>query len=361
MTLPWEYSKQAPTTPRPSNDGPTAPDWLETAPPIWERPNLPPIGTSVVGEVGGRLEEALASEVRAKGLLEGETGLEFLPLLGQTGFIVKGWSHLIAGYPKAGKTELLTRLVGEWRDEKVLYFTEEPRSVWAARLAKLEGSWEHVTLVFALGAEPEDILERITGGQETVVVIDTVRNLLGLKDETDNSEVARALNPIIAACRAGGKTLLMAHHVRKGGGEYGEGITGGHAFLGVVDIALEVLRDNDENKRKVRGWGRVIAIPELLYTSQEDGSFVALGAPSQVELQEVKQRVLNTLNGEWQSRKDILAALDEPRPGLEQLRIALEALVAEGAVVRDPALSKPGATYRYRLAGAEPNLPQTLL
>ena len=36
---------------------------------------------------------------------------------------------------------------------------------------------------------------------------------------------------------AAGQTLVLLHHLRKGGGEHGEGITGGHAFLGIVDAA----------------------------------------------------------------------------------------------------------------------------
>lgn len=354
--------RAAPTPqPRPGGNGHglEAPAWLEEVPPWPEeapQPNLPPIGKPVAG----RLAEVNAAEIRAEALA-GEDPLTYLPFLGQHGYIVRGWAHLVAGYPKAGKTELLTRLVGEWRSERIVYFTEEPRSVWKARLAELDGDWGHVNLVFALGVEPEIILERIARGGETVAVIDTVRNLLWLQDETDNSEVARVLNPFIATCRGGGKTLLLAHHVRKGGGEHGEGITGGHAFLGVVDVAIEVLRVEDPNKRRVRGWGRVIAVPELLYTQQPDKTFRALGSPQAVELEELKRRVQEVLNGDWQTRKEILAALDEPQPGLEQLRLALETLVGEGVAERDPAQPKPGATYRYRLAGVQPNLPPALL
>jgi len=293
-----------------------------------------------------------ASEIREKGL-EGGDPLAYLPFLGLDGYVVRTWSHLLAGYPKSGKTELATRLCHDWRDERILYFTEEPQSIWEARLAGLPEGWDHVTLVFALGAERKAILETIKQSTATIVVIDTVRNLLGLRDETDNSEVARVLNPFIAACRQSGMTLLLLHHIRKGGGQHGEGITGGHAFLGVVDLALELLRADggSENQRKVRGWGRVVAVPPLLYERDQDGTFRPLGSPEEVRLEEVKHRVFEIINGTWSTFKEIRQALGEPRPGHEQTRKALRALAGRGEIERDPPIGQDrrGTTYRYRL------------
>lgn len=292
-----------------------------------------------------------ASEIREKGL-EGGDPLTYLPFLGLDGYVVRTWSNLLAGYPKSGKTELATRLCHEWPDEHVLYFTEEPQSIWEARLAGLPEGWDHVTLVFALGAERKAILETIKQSGSTVVVIDTVRNLLGLRDETDNSEVARVLNPFIAACRQLGMSLLLLHHVRKGGGQHGEGITGGHAFLGVIDLALELLRADggNENQRKVRGWGRVVAVRELLYEREQDGTFRPLGSPQEVKLKEVKARILKVINANWSTFKEIRQALDEPRPGHEQVRKALRALAERGEIERDPPTGqdRQGTTYRYR-------------
>lgn len=335
---------------------PEEPEWLRDAPhPAGEllssKPHLAPIYTSVQGEVGAGLRERNAAELRREAAERGDTSLPFLSFLGQGGYMVRGWSHIVAGYPKAGKTELIARLCLEWRSESIAYFTEEPESVWEARLAALPDGWSHVNLIFALGARPEAILARIQSGNETVVIIDTVRNLLSLRDETDNSEVARVLNPVIATCREGGKTLLLAHHLRKGGGEHGEAITGGHAFLGVVDLALEIAFDNPNapNRRKVRGWGRVIAVPELVYEMRDDKSFAPLGAPEAVALGEVKSRVLETLNGEWQALREIHDALDEPKPSKRQLQYALDALTDAGQIERDPPQKRPGKTGKYRL------------
>lgn len=311
-------------------------------------PNLPPIGTSVVGEV-------CAADLKARPHQE----IEYLPFLDRPGYVPRGWSILLAAYPKTGKTELMARLCGSWatEGESILYVTEEPAVIWQHRLANLPGAWERVRLLFGLGMEPGAILERIKAGQETIVVIDTVRSVVGLEDETDNSEVARVLGPYVAAAREGGKTLILLHHVRKGGGEHGEGITGGHAFLGIVDVALELLREPNlgDRRRRVRGWGRLMPIEEVVYALEDDGTMAVLGSPKAVELGAVKERLLAILNGDWRTRKELLEELGEPKPAMEQLRLALNALVAEGAAERDPATDKPGATYRYRLA--QPNLP----
>jgi predicted ATP-dependent serine protease len=91
--------------------------------------------------------------------------------------------------------------MAEWAGEKILYFTEEPTGAWDARMQKLPTTYSHVTLFHGLGTTPGEILSRLQAGDETVVVLDTIRNLLGLHDETNNSEVAQALIPYIAASR----------------------------------------------------------------------------------------------------------------------------------------------------------------
>lgn len=335
------------------------PAWLDEAPVSWDpednghQPYLAPI----VRPVPGKVHKVNAAELLGRGL----PVLEYLPLLGRNGYIVKGWTTLIAGYPKGGKTELLTRLCRDWRAERILYVTEEPEAIWAHRLHTLGGRWAHLTLLLGLGMEPADILAEIAHDEASVVVIDTVRNILQIRDETDNSEVARVLAPLIATCRAASKTLLLTHHIRKGGGQHGEGITGGHAFLGIVDCGLEVLRDPNltPHQRRIRGWGRLHPIREIIYALNDDGTMQALGDPQELQLEQVKCRVLDTLNGEWSKTRDVYEALGELRPGIRSLRDALNALAMEGLIERDPREDRPGGTYFYRLS--QPDLARAPL
>lgn len=295
--------------------------------------------------------EINAAELQRRAKEEPGPALTFLPLLGQERFIVKGWSHLLAAYPKTGKTDLLVRVLAEWPQERILYFTEEVESAWKARLKNLPEVYSHTSFFFGLGVEPGEILDRVKSGQETVVVLDTVRNLLGLEDENDNSKVARAIIPYVAAARSEQKTLLAVVHDRKGGGEHGEGITGGHAFLGVVDIAIELLRDTTKRRRRLRGWGRVVEVPELLYELRDDNTMIAIGSPEAVVLREVKDRIEATLTDEWKKTKEIRDGLGDPKPSEDQVIKALELLAGEGKVDRDPPIAegkRQGKSYRWR-------------
>ena len=146
----------------------------------------------------GASEAKLNRKVNAGELQQNETELnfEYLPLLGIVGYIVKGLSHLIASIPRLGKTELLVRIMTEWLEERVLYFTEEPVLIWRERLRHLPQTYDHVNLINALGMNSSEIIQEIEQAEETVIIIDTVRNLLGVQDENDNSEVARMMNPL---------------------------------------------------------------------------------------------------------------------------------------------------------------------
>jgi hypothetical protein len=299
-----------------------------------------------------RNREVRAADLQAQAKEEGRA-LRYLPLLGREGYIVKGFTHLISGYAKAGKTQLLAQVVGEWQEESILWFTEEPQAVWEARLARLPDVYHHVTLYFALGCPRQELLERIAQGQETVVIIDTTK-LLGITDPDHAGEVTTVLAPVIASCREAGKTLILVHHERKGGGQHGEGIAGSHAFLAMADLALEVLRDDKSPKRRIiRGYGRIVTVPDLCYEMAEDGTLVPLGDPEELALEQVKERALSLLTEDWQSLRDIMSGMGDPKPSEDQVRRALNDLVEEGKAERDPPLGTKGnKAHRWRLAAS---------
>jgi len=298
------------------------------------------------------LKELTAAQLLASG---GESAaVEFLPLLGKEGFIIQGWSHILASYPKTGKTELLADAVAKWTalGLRVLYFTEEPEAVWRLRLqVRPPAVPENFTLVFALLAGVEAVEARIRAGTEQAVIVDTTRNVLGMEDEKDNSAIARAIGPLISACRPGDKTLVLAHHHVKAGGEHGRGIAGGHAFLGIVDVALEIVREQKPNRRRLEGQGRIVTIPALLYEMAENGTLTALGSPSDVSADEVRERVWEALTADWQPTAKIREALGEPQPAVNSVLYALRELAERGDAERDPPMSeggKAGKAYKWR-------------
>lgn len=201
--------------------------------------------------------------------------LEYLPLLGQDGYIIRGLSHALTAPPKAGKTELLYPCLKDWlaSGETILYFTEEPRLIWIHRLRGLSFIKQHgLNLVFGLGAEASTLLPHVVNGEETIVIVDTLRalGLLG-DDENDNSAVAKALSPWITACRNKGKTFIGLHHDRKTGGKRGQSVSGAHAIVGSLDIVLQLRYGRIENQRVVSALGRIIQPPDMLYQRDEGG------------------------------------------------------------------------------------------
>lgn len=294
-----------------------------------------------------RLREVDATDLEP--LADGES-IPSLPLLGLEGYIMEGWSHIVAGYPKAGKTELLFACVNQWvaDGKKVLWLTEESQAVWRQRRARHPDMEKGLRLFFAMGAEPEEMLARATDGDENIVILDTVRNLLRISDENDNSAIAKALGAWEAALYA--RTRIYVHHERKMGGEHGQAIAGGGAFLGIVDRAIELRFDeHDRKRRQLVVHSRIADAPDLVYTLTDSG-FKALGAPEDLSLAEVMERAQEVLNGELLTTNQVMALIGEPKPSPRQLREALSALFKDGRAERDPKEDKPGATYRWRHA-----------
>ncbi len=314
--------------------------------------------------VSGLLVEFSGSELAA--MTEDDLQMLWLPMLGLDGWFVEKWSHLLSGYPRAGKTELIVRLIRGWlhAGQRVLVLSEEPRTMWALRLRGLGGDWSGLQVVCALGVDPELLMERAVAGSEEIVIVDTLRNLLQLQDERDNSEVARVVNPWAAAMRQADKTLVMAHHQRKGGGDHGEAISGAHALLGAFDIAIELKFDTVDHpdRRVLASHPRLIDRQEVVY-EKRGLEFVVLGEPGEVNLNELSRLALEVLSTTPQTTQEVHQALDEPRPGLTAVKGALRQLALSGSVRRDPDISIKtvrGKTVRWTLsplALAQPGEP----
>lgn len=205
--------------------------------------------------------------------------IEFLPLFGCDGYIPEGFSTLLAAPPKAGKTTLLRTMVREWLDidRSVLLLTEEPDRLWQPRLDGDPEDWAGLTLLPAFGSSSEAMLERIRLADEDIVIIDTGRSVIRWQDENDNAGMERTVRPWIQAARTKNRTFLVLHHARKGGGQFGEEISGGHALFGLFDQALVLKRDEvsaadkklglrpDQNLRWVQGWGRFGTVATMAY------------------------------------------------------------------------------------------------
>ena len=76
-----------------------------------------------------------------------------------------------------------------------------------------------------------------------------------------------------------------------------------------------------------------------------------LGDPKALELEQVGERVKETVSGSWQKTSQIRDALEDPKPSTDQVGKALTALAASRMIERDPPISigqKQGKTYSWR-------------
>jgi DNA repair protein RadA/Sms len=282
-----------------------------------------------------------------------EPDLESLPVFGQTSVVIRGWAHIVAGAPKAGKTTFLAHIVRDWLDLGflVLWLTEEPRSVWRRRLRRLEGDWGGLTLCWGDPSQEAALRQRAADGIEGIVILDTIRQFLPVKDWNDAGHIAAAVRPWVATVsRATGKTLLLGHHARKGGGEHGEEIAGSHELFAAVDVGISLKYDGEEKQRRRRliTLGREIEPTVLLYemAGDEKRSLRCLGDPEAVGRIQVQERVLATLNGRWLNTLAVRAQLKEPQPSNRQVLYALTELAKANRIDRNPPIEQPAQGVR---------------
>lgn len=292
---------------------------------------------------------------------------EMLPLLGQRRHLRRDWVYMVVSPPKYGKTGLLTSGSAELlaAGHSVLYFTEEGASVWRARTHMLRGwgdvPWNRFDLRHALGVDPARLVAYAAAHPAEIVVVDAIRYLLQLKDENDNSEIARKLAPWYRLGHGGGKTVILAHHARKAPGQYGEAVAGGYGLIGAVDGFFEISRVNAKqpSRRVITGLGRVFEVPDLMYEQRPDGRMWGVGDPAAVELGGVRGRILALLVDDparrWKT-VEVVNALMDPKPGEEQVRLALVDLAKTGRITRTPPITE-NAERRTVTWGAVPTTP----
>jgi hypothetical protein len=312
--------------------------------------------------------ELLADEWNGAELADSdEPELESLPVFLQPNIVIKGWAHIIAAAPKAGKTTLLAHVVRDWLDQglRVLWLTEEPKSVWRRRLRRLGGDWSRLTLRPGEPSQEPELRERAATGPWDVVIVDTIRQFLPVKDWNDAANIASAVRPWVAAVsRSAEKTLLLAHHARKGGGEHGEEIAGSHELYAAVDVGIIIKHygEDAQRRRKLTAAGREIEPTSVLYEMADDKARTlrCLGSPDAVSLATVQTRILEVLSVEGIGTEAVRNALEEPRPSRQQVLNALTALAESQRIRREPPIGTSVQGKRPSWFAANFTRPPTL-
>ncbi len=77
----------------------------------------------------------------------------------------------------------------------------------------------------------------------SLVIVDTLIQLVPITDINDYARTARALQPLLALTRRSNAHVLCLHHARKSGGSHGAEGLGSQALSGIVDVILSLKRE----------------------------------------------------------------------------------------------------------------------
>jgi hypothetical protein len=292
-----------------------------------------------------------------------ESSSESLPFFGVEGIIRRGRTHLLAGKPRAGKTEAIFRGgVLEWHEERILYLSEEGVADWRERLAGFAEDElpEKCFVRLCAGESRKNLLTEIQEGGYSVVVLDTLRGVWRLTDELHPSRVIQDVAPLIDLQRRLRFTLIALHHERKAEGEaFTDRFAGTNALTGAFDMLLSLNR-RGEGDLVLTYEGRTSEGGSLLLR-WDGGNLGYEGEAEKLEWHILLQRIEAVLARAEKplTKKEVLGEIGNPKPKIRQIENALKQLYENGRIGREPKEDKPGATYRYYHANFKPHLTQT--
>ena len=188
-----------------------------------------------------------------------------------------------------------------------------------------------------------------------VLVIDTLDKWAGFRgdDENKTGALLEVMEPLEQAVAAGLAVLIITHH-RKSGGEYGEGVRGGNALTGAVDVVLELERlpanvDDTRGGRILRGLSRFEDTPEEIVFRLDHNTFEVLGDVATVKAEaELEATVAAVASiGKPATAEDVAAPILDLTKGTAHSR--LQVAHGKGRLVRSGE-GKKGSPYVFEVA-----------
>ena len=225
-----------------------------------------------------------------------------------------GVSMLVAP-PKVGKSTLarclavaMTKDGGiRWigRDVRmgpVLHLAlEERRQTVRQHYDMLGAHGDHIYILSDAPANPDDrnpmLRETIREVGAALVIIDPLFRWTRIEDGNSYAETMKALDPILAIARERNTHIMLVHHARKSGGEYGSESLGSTGLAASVDTVLSLSRENA--RRILYGFGRDgVELEKTLLRMDEDGWISAAETKRAADLRDLARRVLDLLESE---------------------------------------------------------------
>jgi hypothetical protein len=279
-------------------------------------------------------------------------------------FLPQGALALFSAYMKVGKSTFLYPLALSIAQGQP-FLDYQTTATGVLILAVEERPADVKNRLIDLGLQPQDRLYVHRGtldyGEATIealrsfiidygigfVLLDTLSRYWQIRDENDNAEIVRRLNPLLDLARQTGCTILMVHHDKKDGGESGRSIRGGSALFGLVDQALLYDRPPGGNKtcRILRTLGRYSESPSDLVVEWNGKEFKNQGSASDFAQQALINKVWDVLDDI--DPKDVAAIAEQSGLKPKSVRGVLEDIESDVIVHGE---GKRGSPFRYTRA-----------
>ena len=153
----------------------------------------------------------------------------------------------------------------------------------------------------------EQLIDKL---QPSLVIVDTLIQLVPIGDINDYARTARALQPLLALTRRSNAHVLCLHHARKSGGSHGAEGLGSQALSGTVDVILSLKREEHY---------RIISSTQRRGRPLEDSVLRLNEDTGLVELAGTKKAMDTALKGE-----EIIAFLEEQEEPVRMATIQAE-------------------------------------
>ena len=172
-----------------------------------------------------------------------------------------GTVSLVSGLPKSGKSTLISNLLAA-RESNAVFLWGDPVPTGPMVLVSEEGGFPVVRKTH--GLTTLDILDRlafVVAGLRSLdhllaalttwvdhqpgpalVIIDTLAVWGDIKDENDAIAATNAIVALRVWAQHHGAAVVLVHHTRKGGGDYGEAVRGSGGIVAAVDTSIELSR-----------------------------------------------------------------------------------------------------------------------
>ena len=291
------------------------------------------------------------------------------------GLLKRGGLSILAGDTKAGKSLTARTLAWAvatghlWLGRKtapgpVLYLAlEEDQDDVAAHLWQMGlTETDPVKVVYErpqVGAVPK-LKRLVTQHQPVLMIVDTIIHLTDFDKVDDYGEVTRKLKPILDLARTSRAHIMLIHHTRKSGGEYGQDTLGSTAFRGITDTTFILKREGATGRSITshgRGrWAHHIEEPLMLLLDQKTGRITPGGTKAEAVQRDKELALRDHLLavGEKKGREDLFSAVPGDRG---PLYAALKSAVTKGLIQK----GKDGRKHVYwvdetNLSGCLPSI-----